>query len=81
MRHIKTQQQLNEASENLNISDVISSSNHFDEEHNRWCKVFDDMMESPYIDMDSIREVDRIAILSWLSSNYKSPVKRDRPNY
>ena len=81
MRHIKTQQQLNEASENLNISDVISSSNHFDEEHNKWCKVFDDMMESPYIDMDSIREVDRIAILSWLSSNYKSPVKRDRPNY
>ena len=53
----------------------------FDEEHNKWCKVFDDMMESPYIDMDSIREVDRIAILSWLSSNYKSPVKRDKPNY
>ena len=25
MKHIKTQQQLNEASENLNISDVISS--------------------------------------------------------
>lgn len=70
----------NENSE-LNISDVRSSSNHFDDEHIKWCKVFDDMMESPYIDMDSIREVDRIAILSWLSSNYKSPVKRDKPNY
>ena len=77
-RHI---QSFNEHQENLNISDVISSSNHFDEEHNKWCKVFDDMMESPYIDMYSIREVDRIAILSWLSSNYKSPVKRDKPNY
>ena len=28
MKHLKTQQQLNEASENLNISDVIGSENY-----------------------------------------------------
>jgi hypothetical protein len=65
----------------LDIPVVISSSNHFDEDHNNWCKVFDDMLESPYIDVTSIRECDRIAILSWLSSNYHSPVKRVNPNY
>lgn len=60
---------------------VISNYNHFDDDHNNWCKVFEDMLESPYIDVSSVRDCDRIAILSWLSSNYKSPVKRDKTNY
>jgi len=66
----------------LDIPVVIGSSNRgADKDLDDWCKIFDDMEVSPYIDIKQVRECDIIAILSWLSSNYHSPIKRDEPNY
>ena len=74
-KHIKS---FNEATENLNISDVRSS---FNEDDIKWGKIFDDMKTSPYIDIKQVRDCDRIAILSWLSSNFHAPTKRDKQQW
>jgi hypothetical protein len=68
--------------ETRNIHVVIHSSTQgADKDHSNWCKIFDDIQVSPYIDVSQVRECDIIAITSWLSSNYYSPIKRDTPNF
>ena len=66
--------------ENLDLSDVRGSSN-FDKDDIKWCEIFDDMQVSPYIDITQVRDCDRIAILSWLSSNFHAPNKRDKQQW
>jgi len=39
------------------------------------------MKTSPYIDIKNVRESDRIAIFSWLSSNFHAPIKRDKQQW
>ena len=60
---------------------IVIATDSSKDHHNNWCKIFDDMIKSPYIDINSVRECDRLAILSWLSTNYESPTKLDKPNY
>jgi len=76
LKHIK---RFNESEENLNISDVRGSS--YDEDTLKWGEIFDDMITSPYIDIKNVRETDRIAIFSWLSSNFHAPIKRDKQQW
>jgi hypothetical protein len=64
----------------MNISDVRSSSIR-DEDTKKWCEIFDDMQTSPYIDIKQVRDSDRIAILSWLSSNFHAPIKKDKQQW
>ena len=78
MKDSKHIQSFNEHQENLNISDVRSS---FDEDTIKWGEIFDDMKTSPYIDIKQVRDSDRIAILSWLSSNFHTPTKRDKQQW
>ena len=78
MKDSKHIQSFNEHQENLNISDVRSS---FDEDTIKWGEIFDDMKTSPYIDIKQVRDSDRIAILSWLSSNFHAPTKRDKQQW
>jgi hypothetical protein len=47
----------------------------------KWGEIFDDMITSPYIDIKNVRESDRIAIFSWLSSNFHAPIKRDKQQW
>lgn len=75
LKNIKT---FEEKTSELNISDVRSS---FDEDTLKWGKIFDDMKTSPYIDIKQVRDCDRIAILSWLSSNFHAPTKRDKQQW
>jgi hypothetical protein len=44
-----------------------------------WCKIFDEMRVSPYIDMKGMRDCDVTAIVSWLSSNYHFPITNNNP--
>ena len=53
----------------------------FDEDDIKWGEIFDDMKTSPYIDIKQVRDCDRIAILSWLSSNFHAPTKRDKQQW
>jgi hypothetical protein len=78
LKHLQTFEQ--HTDKNLNISDVRSSSN-FDEDVIKWGKIFDDMKTSPYIDIEQVRESDRIAIFSWLSSNFHAPIKKDKQQW
>ena len=63
MKHLKTLQQFNEASENLNISDVRSSKSHIDfldEFVEKMNKLRDDVKKKGYIDdkdVDFIEEL------------------------
>jgi hypothetical protein len=76
LKHIK---RFNESEENLNISDVRGSS--YDEDTLKWGEIFDDMKTSPYIDIKTVRDSDRTAIFSWLSSNFHAPIKRDKQQW
>ena len=49
------------------------------ENTSQWCKVFDEMRASPYIDMKGMRDCDVTAIVSWLSSNYHFPITTNNP--
>jgi len=75
-KHIQTFEQ---HQENLNISDVRGSS--YDDDTLKWGEIFDDMKTSHYIDIKNVRESDRIAIFSWLSSNFHAPIKRDKQQW
>lgn len=63
----------------LVIPDVRSLNS--DEDVITWGKIFDDMKTSPYIDIEQVRDCDRIAILSWLSSNFNAPIKKDKQQW
>lgn len=53
MKHIKTPQELNEASENLNISDVSISKNYFIEQFNKLPKCY----HKEWVDIDELKKV------------------------
>jgi hypothetical protein len=64
MKHLKTQQQLNEASENLNISDVSGSDLSNDD---KWTLIYVDFIKNP---KNTLSSGD---LFQWLRKRYKAP--------
>ena len=63
MKHLKTQQQLNEASENLNISDVISNFSDGDEQNFVFAKWIFKQEEGREADMNNNKDMNAVAML------------------
>ena len=71
MKHLKTRQELNEVTENLNISDVSISKNHFIEEFNKLKQSYN----KPWVDIDELKslytygEIQKFVKLGWIESD------------
>ncbi len=63
MKHLKTPQELNEGQENLNISDVISSFNDFDEQNYEIAKWIFEQEEGRKANMNDTKDMNAIAML------------------
>ena len=71
MKHLKTRNQLNEASENLNISDVSISKNYFIEQFNKLTKCY----HKEWVDIDELKkiysydDIQKFIKLGWIESD------------
>lgn len=63
MKHLKTPQELNEASENLNISDVIGGFDDFDEQNYEIAKIIFLKEEGREPNMNITKEMNLVAAI------------------